>query len=111
MARRETNGRDYWGKQVDESMIVLRMRIWEMKMLNTSHAPPSNWMEWEKRYYSRYGSDVCEAMGLLQSYLMKTRPSLALGMVALIVLSVPISTMVVMYNAIDIARVILSKFL
>ncbi|KAL6324776.1 hypothetical protein AAG906_018303 [Vitis piasezkii] len=94
-----TSGRDYGGKLVDENMIVLRMRIREMKMLR------------RKRYYERYNGDVCEAVGLLQSYLMNIRPSLALGFLALITLSVPISTAVVILHAIEMARGILSGFI
>ena len=102
------SGPDYGGKLVDEDMIVLRMRIREMKMLETSESPPSDWKEWEKRYYDHYNEDVCEAVGLLQSYLMNIRPSLALGFLALIALSVPISTAVVILHAIGMARGILS---
>ncbi|KAK9935235.1 hypothetical protein M0R45_022345 [Rubus argutus] len=86
------------GKLVDEDMIVLRIRIHDMKMTERrdQNEPPSNWMEWEKRYYANYNSDICEAVGLLQSQLMNTRPSLALGMLALITLSVPFSTAALM---------------
>lgn len=107
---RGTNGRDHWGKHVDESMIVLRLRIKEMKMLDACNRPPSHWMEWEKQYclHCNYSKDVCEAVGLLQNYLMSVRPSLALGMVALVSLSVPISTGVVLFQAIEIAMRALS---
>lgn len=86
------------GKLVDEDMIVLRIRIHDMKMTERrdQNEPPSNWMEWEKRYYANYNSDICEAVGLLQSQLMNTRPSLALGMLALITLGVPFSTAALM---------------
>ncbi|CAK9152343.1 unnamed protein product [Ilex paraguariensis] len=100
--------RYYDGRLVDKNIIVLRMRIKEMKMMETSHEPPSDWMEWEKKYYEHYYEDVCEAVGLLQSYLMNTRPSLALGMAALVALSVLISTFVVMLNVIEIAKGVFS---
>ncbi|CAK9152347.1 unnamed protein product [Ilex paraguariensis] len=109
-ARREANGRDYDGRLVDENMIVLRMRIKEITMMETSHVPPSDWMKWEKQYYEHYDEDVCEAVGLLQFYLMNTRPSLALGMAALVALSVPFSTFVVMLNAVEIAKGLFSLF-
>ncbi|KAF8390031.1 hypothetical protein HHK36_024552 [Tetracentron sinense] len=99
-ARKDSYDRNYDGKLVDENMIVLRKRIHEMKMIE----PPSDWMEWEKQYYANYDSDICEAMGLLQSLLMKTRPSLALGMVALITLSVPASIVMVLFNFMEIAK-------
>ncbi|KAL9355020.1 hypothetical protein Peur_052990 [Populus x canadensis] len=107
---RGTNGRDRGGRLVDESMIVLRLRIKEMKMLEACNNPPSHWMEWEKQYclHCNYNNDVCEAVGMLQNYLMNVRPSLALGMVALVSLSVPISTGVVLLQAIEIAMGVLS---
>ncbi|KAK2652370.1 hypothetical protein Ddye_012226 [Dipteronia dyeriana] len=51
-------------------MIVLRMRIRENKMLETRNETPSNWMEWEKKYYANngYNEDVCEALRLLSIY-------------------------------------------
>ena len=107
-ASRGPGDRDYRGKLVDESIIVLRMRIREVKMLETSKSPPSNWMEWEKRYYEHYNEDVCQAVGLLQSYLMNIRPSLALGFLGLISLSVPMSTVMGMFQAIEMAKGLLS---
>lgn len=87
---------------VDENLIVLRKRIHEMKMIERNYEPPSEWMDWEKRYYASYDSYICEAMGFLQAQLMNTRPSLALGMIALIAFSVPTSTAVVMSYFMDI---------
>ncbi|XP_050253602.1 uncharacterized protein LOC126699694 [Quercus robur] len=107
-ASRERKGRHYGGRLVDENMIVLRVRMKDLKMQETKEEPPSNWMEWEKQYYAYYDEDVCEAVGHLQSYLMSIRPSLALGMVALVTLSVPISTGVVLFHIIEMAKRILS---
>ncbi|XP_057962229.1 uncharacterized protein LOC131153787 [Malania oleifera] len=87
----------YGGKLVDDNMIVLRKRIREMSMAEGSYVPPSDWMDWEKQYYKTYNSDVCEAMGILQSVLMNTRPSLALGIFVLIALSVPTSAAVIVF--------------
>jgi hypothetical protein len=105
--RHQHGRREYGGRLVDENMITLRMRLRELKMLETSQEPPASWMEWEKKYYTQYDEDVCEAVGLLQSYLMSVRPSLALGMAALVMLSVPISAGVVLFHAIDMAKAIL----
>ncbi|CAI9096732.1 OLC1v1032941C1 [Oldenlandia corymbosa var. corymbosa] len=80
---------------VDENMIVLRKRIHEMKMVERNYEPPSEWMDWEKSYYTRYDSMICEAVGILQLILMNTRPSLAIGMIALFSMSVPTSLFVV----------------
>jgi len=79
-------------------------------MLEACNNPPSHWMEWEKQYclHCNYNNDVCEAVGMLQNYLMNVRPSLALGMVALVSLSVTISTGVVLLQAIEIAMGVLS---
>ncbi|KAH0671734.1 hypothetical protein KY290_026429 [Solanum tuberosum] len=96
------------GRSVDENMIVLRMRIKDMKLLETEKSgPPSNWMGWEKKYFSHYNEDVCEAIGLLQMYLMETRPALALGMLALICLSLSLSTYFLLQQVIEMAKFIL----
>ncbi|KAK3218352.1 hypothetical protein Dsin_012322 [Dipteronia sinensis] len=104
-------GGDYRGKIVDENMIVLRMRIREIKMLERRNETPSNWLEWEKKYYANngYNEDVCEALGFLQNYLMNMRPGLALGLIAVVTLSLVISTGVVLFHAIQIARIIISS--
>ncbi|XP_042503818.1 uncharacterized protein LOC122080982 [Macadamia integrifolia] len=89
---------DFGGRLVDESMIVLRRRIHEKKMVERNYEPPMDWMEWEKKYYTSYDASICKAVGVLQSLLMNTRPSLALGMVALVALSVPTSMVLVMLH-------------
>ncbi|TXG46294.1 hypothetical protein EZV62_004926 [Acer yangbiense] len=103
----------YGGRLVDENMIVLRMRIREMKLLEMRNEPPSNWMEWEKKYYANngYDEDVLEAVGFLQNNLMNMRPGLALGLIALVTLSLVMSTGVVLFHAFQLAHtVILSGF-
>ncbi|KAG6579243.1 hypothetical protein SDJN03_23691, partial [Cucurbita argyrosperma subsp. sororia] len=104
------NNNNYYasGKLVDESMIVLRKRIHEIKMVERSHEPPSDWLDWEKRCYSDYDSHICEALGYLQSHLMNTRPSVALGILLLITLSVPLSSAVILHRFIDIAAALLA---
>ncbi|KAK2652374.1 hypothetical protein Ddye_012230 [Dipteronia dyeriana] len=104
-------GGDYRGSIVDENMIVLRMRIQEIKMLERRNETPSNWMDWEKKYYANngYNEDLCEALGFLQNYLMNMRPGLALGLIALVTLSLVISTGVVLFHAIQIAHIIISS--
>ncbi|PIN26006.1 hypothetical protein CDL12_01285 [Handroanthus impetiginosus] len=106
-SRREAH--DYGGSIVDENLIVLRKRIHEMKMVERNYEPPREWMDWEKRFYTNYDAIICDAMGHLQSYLM-TRPSLALGMIALIALSVPTSTAVVVYNLLELGKEVLAGF-
>ncbi|KAF5745212.1 hypothetical protein HS088_TW07G00795 [Tripterygium wilfordii] len=92
------------GKLVDENMIVLRKRIHEMKMVERNYEPPSEWFDWEKRYFTSYDSMICELMGSLQLQLMETRPSLALGMLALITLSVPTSMAMLFLHFVDVAK-------
>ena len=110
-ASREPNGRDYEGRLVDENMIVLRMRIRDMKTLEMDHEanqPPSEWTEWEKQYFTYYKEDVYEGIGLLQNYLMNIRPCLALAFVALFMLSVPISSGFVIFHVTEMTKHIFS---
>ncbi|KAI4313824.1 hypothetical protein L6164_026774 [Bauhinia variegata] len=104
--RQEAADRDFGGRLVDESMIVLRKRIHEMKMMERNYEPPSDWMAWEKRYYTSYDSMICDAMGILQTQLMNTRPSLALGIIALVAMSVPTSAAVVLSHLLDMSKVV-----
>ncbi|KAL0463491.1 UNVERIFIED_CONTAM: hypothetical protein Slati_0236700 [Sesamum latifolium] len=79
-----------------------------MKMIERNYEPPMEWMDWEKRFYASYDSIICDAMGHLQSYLMETRPSLALAIIALIAFSVPTSTALLMYNLLELSKGVLS---
>ncbi|XP_019427332.1 PREDICTED: uncharacterized protein LOC109335631 [Lupinus angustifolius] len=99
---------NFGGRLVDESMIVLRKRIHEMNMIERNYEPPSEWMDWEKRYYTSYDSMICEAMGFIQTQLMNTRPSLALGVMALVALSVPTSTALVLFHLVDFSKATLA---
>lgn len=91
-------------------MIVLRKRIHEMKMVERNYEPPSHWMEWEKRCFTSYDSLVCEIVGVLQSQLMNTRPSLALGLFVLIAFSVPISSTLVFSHFLQITKIVFDGF-
>ncbi|XP_020210236.1 uncharacterized protein LOC109795207 [Cajanus cajan] len=99
---------NFSGRLVDESMIILRKRIHEMNMIERNYEPPSDWMDWEKRYYTSYDSIICEAVGVLQTHLMNTRPSLALGAMALVAISVPTSTAVLFFHLVDLAKALSS---
>lgn len=96
------------GSRVDENMIVLRKRIHEMKMVERNYEPPKEWMGWEKRCYTEYDSMVCEVMGVLQRHLMESRPSVALGMLVLVALSVSSSTGLVCFQLLEISKGILA---
>lgn len=100
---RELDSR-YFGdnrKLVDESMITLRKRMHEMKQAERNYEPPTEWMDWEKRYHMQYGTDVFELMGILQGLLINTRPSMALGIMGLFIISVSTSTILVVRLLID----------
>ncbi|XP_022726846.1 uncharacterized protein LOC111282849 [Durio zibethinus] len=98
-SKRDAYSHGFDGKLVDESMVVLRMRIQEMTQLEKSYETPQHWMEWEKQYKkANYDLDVCEAVGYLQSILMETRPGVALGMGALLLFTVPTSMAVLLFQ-------------
>ncbi|KAM0933018.1 hypothetical protein DsansV1_C38g0235031 [Dioscorea sansibarensis] len=95
------------GSLVDENMIVLRKRIHEMKMQERNYEPPNDWMEWEKKYYTTYESDVCEVVGLLQTMLMNTRPCVAIGFMFFILLSLPTSCIFILVSLFNASKSIL----
>ncbi|WVY97069.1 hypothetical protein V8G54_029220 [Vigna mungo] len=99
---------NFSGRLVDEGMITLRKRIHEMNMIERNYEPPSDWMDWEKRYYTKYDSIICEALGVLQTQLMNTRPSLALGAMALVAISVPTSSAVAFFHFVQFAKAVLA---
>ncbi|CAN4124924.1 unnamed protein product [Withania somnifera] len=102
---REAKDRNYYnGRIVDENLLILRKRIHEMKMIERNYEPPTDWMDWEKSIYVNYDANICQALGWVQSQWMDTRPSLVLGMVALIGLSVPTSTIVILFHLIELFK-------
>ncbi|KAK4400015.1 hypothetical protein Sango_1107600 [Sesamum angolense] len=75
------------GNKVDENMIVLRIRMQEMlrkEEQQNYEECKDKWMVRCKNYEWR----VIEGVGLLQILLMNTRPSLVMGMAALLIYSV-----------------------
>lgn len=99
---------NYRGQLVDENMIVLRKRIHEMKVMERNYEPPAEWMEWEKQYYACYDEFICKLVGFLQTQLMNSRPSFALGMLAVVAMSVPASTFMVILRLLEVANGVLS---
>ncbi|GER48075.1 ABC transporter of the mitochondrion 2 [Striga asiatica] len=108
-AKKNDKNNDH-GKSVDENMIVLKMRIKKMKALesikNEASKPSSDWLEWENKFFRRYHENICDSMEFLQSYLMNTRPSVAMGMLILVAMS--FSSSVVMVNALKMAKELLA---
>ncbi|RZC61341.1 hypothetical protein C5167_023103 [Papaver somniferum] len=98
----------YGGRLVDENMIVLRKRIHETKMIERNYEPPSDWMDWEKKYYTSYDANICSVVGVLQDKLMNMRPSVALGTIAIVTLSVPVSTAMIGFHLFQIVHTVLS---
>ncbi|CAA7022583.1 unnamed protein product [Microthlaspi erraticum] len=99
-----SSGKDHYyggGRLVDENMIVLRRRIHETKMVERNYEPPSHWMDWEKRFYSSYDSVICDSVGLLQSFLMNSRPTVAIATLILLLVSVPVSSSVFAFRLLD----------
>ncbi|KAG5623685.1 hypothetical protein H5410_008903 [Solanum commersonii] len=99
---------DYRGRLVDESLIILRKRVHEMKVIERNYEPPAEWMEWEKQYYANYDELICNLVGYLQIQLLSTRPSLALGMLILFIISVPASTAMIFSHFIHLTSGVLS---
>ncbi|CAN7124707.1 uncharacterized protein LOC103832794 [Brassica rapa] len=106
-----SSGKDHYyggGRLVDENMIVLRKRIHEMKMVERNYEPPSHWMDWEKRFYSSYDSVICDSVGLLQSFLMNSRPTVAIVTLLLLLISVPVSSSVLAFRLLDLLHWVLA---
>ncbi|EEF29741.1 uncharacterized protein LOC8268624 [Ricinus communis] len=103
-----SNDNGYGELLVDESMIVLRKRIHEMKMIERNYEPPEEWMDWEKQWYASYDQFICKFVGLLQMHLMSTRPSLALGMIFLITMSLPISAIMIALHLMEAGNGVIS---
>ncbi|KAK4711992.1 hypothetical protein R3W88_006505 [Solanum pinnatisectum] len=99
---------DYRGRLVDESMIILRKRVHEMKVIERNYEPPAEWIEWEKQYYANYDELICNLVGYLQIQLLSTRPSLALGLLILFIISVPASTAMIFSHFIHLTSGVLS---
>ncbi|KAF9683928.1 hypothetical protein SADUNF_Sadunf04G0064900 [Salix dunnii] len=100
VASRRENSRER-RMRVDESMVVLRKRIHEMKMVERNYEPPEEWMEWEKQCYTSYDEFICKLVGFLQWHLMNTRPGLALGMLLLMSMSVPVSVVMIAQQLVE----------
>ncbi|KAJ1377701.1 hypothetical protein SESBI_48598 [Sesbania bispinosa] len=106
-SKRDAYGHHYDGNLVDENMILLRLRIREIEMAEMKTKAHSDWTEWEKKYFANYGSDVCDAVGLLQRMLMNTRPGLAVGILALVMLTMSMSMSLVVFHLVELAKEIM----
>ncbi|KMZ62991.1 hypothetical protein ZOSMA_42G00320 [Zostera marina] len=78
------------GDVVNESMIVLRKRIQQMRIKEKIQDPvPVEWTEMEKNYVEEgyYNSDVFRGIPLLQIFLLNSRPFFVFGLLILLLLS------------------------
>lgn len=93
---------------VDEGMATLRRRIREVEDGEDDDeeepeeeggvnvfVPPGEWTELERRHHGLYVAGVREALGILFALLVRARPGLGAGVVALVLLSVPASVLFV----------------
>lgn len=104
VSERDPFGQHYDGRSVDENMILLRMRIREIEVVEMKTEAQSDWSEWEKKYFVNYDSDVCDAVGLLQRMLMNTRPALALGILALLMISMSMSIFLIVFHMVELTK-------
>ncbi|XP_047306408.1 uncharacterized protein LOC124909818 [Impatiens glandulifera] len=106
LMRRESHNHNDGQNMVDEGMLILRMRIHEMKLADKNYeSPPEEWMWWEKQVYGDYDAFICDVMGMLQSWLLETRPATAVGFLVILALSLPISAATVMFH---VARILIA---
>jgi len=82
-------------------MIVLRKRMFDLKMQETNSKTPEAYMEWEKELYRTYHENVFRAMKCLQAALINTRPSVAITILTFICLSVFFMVLFVSANAVS----------
>jgi len=80
---------------VDANMILLRKRMFDLKMQETNYKTPEDFMEWEKELYPAYHAQVFRAMEWLQYTLINTRPVVAITLLSLISASIPLSIIIV----------------
>ena len=94
------------GRLVDEGMDTLRRRIRQVRAESDPEEYedgdeegdgllPDEWTELERRHHGSYVAGVREAAGLLLAMLVRARPGLGAGIVALVLLGVPASALLV----------------
>ncbi|KAL6627529.1 hypothetical protein ACP70R_031255 [Stipagrostis hirtigluma subsp. patula] len=97
------------GRMVDEGMVVLRRRIHEMRAAERNWEPPAEWAAWEKEWYGTYDADVCNLAGALRAFLVGCRPGVGVGLLAVLLLSVPASAFILVSHLLDASNAIVSK--
>lgn len=102
------------GESVDENPVILKIDLKKMKFLLEASKnqddqerilpSSSDLIEWERKLLNDYQVDVFEVIELLLSSLMSTRPSLALGVLAMMAMSVPFTESVFLENLFKVAK-------
>ncbi|KAL6627530.1 hypothetical protein ACP70R_031256 [Stipagrostis hirtigluma subsp. patula] len=102
--------RDDAGFVEEEDMAVLRRRIDEVRAAECYWEPPAEWAAWERAWYQygSYDANVCQLAGALQAYLLSCRPAVAVGLLAVVVLSVPAAALLVAGQLLDASRALIS---
>lgn len=100
-------GSPWDGRLVDQGMATLRRRIRQVRAESDPEDEdeeagvegdghlPGEWTELERRHHGSYVAGVRGAAGLLLAMLVRARPGLGAGVVALVLLSVPASVLLV----------------
>ena len=109
-----SNKDSYDGKQVDESMIVLRLRIRDIEMKKMKEEEEieegGHWwriMDWERRYWrNNYASDIYHVVGLFQTLLMETRPCVAFGILLVLFFTLSFSMSFSFLHLVDLGKYI-----
>lgn len=98
------------GRLVDADMATLRRRIREARAEAAEEDGidaeadtdaggglplPAEWTELERRHHGSYVVGVCGALGLLEALLVRARPGLGAGLLAMLLLGVPASLFLV----------------
>uniref|UniRef100_A0A0A9A7G3 Uncharacterized protein n=1 Tax=Arundo donax TaxID=35708 RepID=A0A0A9A7G3_ARUDO len=105
----DSNSSSGSGRLVDEDMATLRRRIREARAAvceddidsdtdadaGVGLTLPAGWTELERRHHGSYVAGVRGAAGLLEAFLVRARPGLGAGVVALLLLGVPASLFLV----------------
>ncbi|XP_047043801.1 uncharacterized protein LOC124648014 [Lolium rigidum] len=109
--REDPAGSPWDGRLVDEGMDTLRRRIRQVRAesdpddyedenedddcIDVDGLLPGEWTELERRHHASYVAGVREAGGVLLALLVRSRPGLGAGVLALVILGVPAAVLLV----------------
>lgn len=106
------------GRLVDEDMPTLRRRIREARAESSEEEDaddgrplPAEWTELERRHHGSYVAGVRGAVALLEALLVRARPGLGAGVLAMLLVGVPASLFLLCAQLIQTADSISSTLL